>query len=222
MNQQKSNNLLYFLIIIVLILGSVYYFNNKNTDNNPDYVTNKLKELKKSDIKLKEFKNDSHQLTINYPEDWYQLDLGGAKNVTTPLMEENIILFFDPKEGEDPQTNPLASASVKIKRYVIETDQNIKSKDEWFAYIKAKADTYQKSELATNNQYQLISLALRDDINNKWAVEENYQEQGTMRGKDIYIFNDREFYQLVCLTKQIVYTGYEPYIKAIIDSFKIQ
>lgn len=221
MNQSKPiNYFFYFLVILILLCGSIYYFNNKKSGN-PDYVENKLKELENSEIKLKEYKSDLHKITISYPENWQTLDLGGNKNVTEPLKAENIILFFDPKEDADPTTDPSASASVKIKRYVIEKDRQITSQDDWFNYIKGKIDATKESDTAKAAGYQLVSVANHDKVNNLWAVEENYTEADEMKARDIYLFHDGDLYQLICKSKQVVFNNYEPYFNSIIDSIRI-
>lgn len=222
MNQSKSiNYFFYFLVILILLIGTIYYFRDKESNDQPEYVKNKLNELKDSEIKLKKYKNDLHKLTISYPENWQQLDLGGDKNVTEPLKAENIILFFDSKADVDPSASPLASASTKIKRYVIEQDRQINSQDSWFDYIKEKVDIAKDSDIAQVSGYQLTSLNQHDDINGLWAVEENYTESDDIKGRDIYLFDDDQLYQIICTAKQVVFDSYQPYFEAVINSFKI-
>lgn len=222
---KTTNFLLSILIILIIASGLIYYFKvmNDSTDSG-NKADKKLTEVKNATVITKDYINDLHKLTIKYPENWYQKDLGGDKNIIEPLTMENIIMFFDAEEGSDPESdNPSASASVKINRFVLELGKSINSQDDWYNYIKEKVDVAKESEIAKQNGYQFISLIKYDDINGKWAVEENYRENDEMMGEDIYIFNNGsgEFYQLVCRSKEIAFADYQKYFDTIIDSFKI-
>lgn len=226
MNKIKTTNfLLIILIILIIIIGIIYYFKVVDNSSNPaNKADKKLSEVKTATITTKDYLNDSHKLTIKYPENWYQKDLGGDKNITKPLTMENIIMFFDAEEGTDPESNsPSASASVKINRFVLEASKSINSQDDWYSYIEEKVNVAKESDIAKENGYQYISLTKHDDINGKWAIEEKYRENDEMMGKDIYLFNNGngEFYQLVCRSKEVVFGDYQKYFDTIIDSFKI-
>jgi hypothetical protein len=217
-----KKNIAYFVVIILLILTTFYYFQIKKSSNSDQkLISNKVNELQSNTISEKVFTNTDHKLTINYPEKWLMLDLGGDKNVTDPLKVENIIMFFDNKEGQDPTQNLVSSASAKIIRFIIEKDSKILSSDDWLGYIQAKIEASKSTQIAQENEYNLISLEKHTDINGNWAVEENYTETSDLRGRDIYIYNNGEFYQIICKTKIALYEPYTRYFDLIINSFTI-
>lgn len=163
----------------------------------------------------KTFKNNDLGVELSYASDWTYIDLGGIKNVTEPLVRENVAYFQIANENADDTL-----ANVKLLRFVLEDDANIQTKDDWYNYIKEKVDAFVENTTLSAN-YEPVSLEIANDIDNKFTVEEKYIEDDKYTGKDIYIYNGSDFYQFVTKIKSDLISKYQSSLDAIINSLKI-
>ncbi|EKD56948.1 MAG: hypothetical protein ACD_58C00039G0009 [uncultured bacterium] len=225
---QKNSKLIFLLISITIITLGYYMllkYNNKTNvvvdDTKLSFVDQTSSLVAKDEIKSQKYQNTDHNITINYPKSWFKSDLGGQKNVTKPDVRENIVYFYDAKDQVESDKNQDIYASVKIIRYVLGSETKIDSADSWYNFINNRVENYKISTLAEASEYQLNSVSKLGDIDGNWVTEEQYQEIGGIKAKDIYIYHDGEFYQLICKTKEGKYSDYLPYFYLIINSFKI-
>lgn len=236
----KDNNRMQIVVILVIILAilvGVYFWMNNKFPSSESEKLSEVEKIKKTieqikppqeisqdtdfqQAKMKDFTNQDHNITGKYPADWQEADLGGDKNVATPLTRENIGFFYLP-DSEVSQKDPATSiVSVKLLRFVLEEDVKIKSHDDWYDYIKAKVDEFIANPTLSSS-YQLINLSKGEKIDNKWTVVEDYIENDLVIGKDFYIFNQDEFYQFVTKAPKDYFSKFLPLIEETVNSFKI-
>lgn len=229
------------IIILVLLAGGYFYWKQKNEKNiiadnsktitnnktiSNDDIKNQISAMKEnvpndSKITTKDFSNPDHNITLKYPDNWQEKDLGGAKNITEPLTRENIAYFYVSisQLGDDPTSSLV---NVKLLRFSLGDDaNNIQTSDDWYNYIKKKVDDFIANKTLSAN-YQFTSLESGQKIDGKWIVEENYTENNLLRGKDYYIFNDRDMYQFVTKAPIEYFDAYFPQIETIVNSFSIK
>lgn len=212
--------ILMWVIPIIILVGLGGYYAYWKISNKP-FTPSAPKEVSSSsEIKTKVYTNSDHKLTIKYPESWKNADLGGDKDITEPLLRENIVYFYDPENLENKKDAQSAKVAVNILRFVSE-NKDINTSDDWFNYIKKKIDDYTNT-LGKLNDYANISVT-KGEVNGKWAVVEEYTEPDTTRSRDFYIYNPdkNEFYQLITWAPKDLYDKFLPYFDSIINSFKI-
>lgn len=203
----NKTNLIYLFSIIVLISGSIVYLqkiNNKEQKNNQEKQYNT-------------FVNDSRKLKINYPLNWRQTNLADEEK------KENIAIFYDGKNGKlvNPQENwPKIFPLVKITRSDLQDEIKISSSEDWYNFIKNETEKYQKTDTAKNSGYQLISLE-KVTITGKWAVKEEYMEKEDVRAFDLYVYNNRDFYQIISRDKKDDFSVNKANFDFILNSFQI-
>lgn len=219
----RNTTIVVILILVIFALTGFIWWNS----NQPKGAGEEIQKIVNnvdipsdlSKITTKEFTNSDHKITISYPANWQEKDLGGDKNVTDPLTRENIAFFYLP--GTEVSKNDFASSLVSAKslRFVLSSDTKINSQDDWYNYIDKLVKDYQNNSILSSD-YQLLSLDNGDKIDNKYVVVENYIEQDTSRGKDYYIYNNGELYQFVTKAPKAYYDKFSPYIEKIVNSFK--
>ena len=217
------------VIIIVLIIGLGIggYFWMKAGKKNSETENVKTPELQEttasnnpqgdsSKVDFSEvFKNDDLKISLKYPKGWKTKDLGGDKNVTEPLVRENVLFVYDPV---DP-TSEQAKASLKFLRFVLENGIKINSGDDWYNYVKDKVNKFtEQTDLVSEVGYKLISLEKVKDINGHFAVREDYTLKDNVRGRDYYIYAT-DIYQYVFETLESNFNYYQPIFDTIAQSF---
>lgn len=215
-----KKKLSWIILLIVLLVAGGYYFYWKNA--NKQFKPIPPKDVKSSgEIKTSTYTNSDHKLTLNYPDGWKTADLGGDKNITAPLMRENIVFIYDPANLKDKKDVTSAQVSTKVLRFVVEKDKKINSEDDWYSYIKQKVDDY-AATLGKENNYTLLSLHATAFA--WWAIEERYYEPAEIQGRDLYIYNQKknEFYQIVNKAPKDLYDKFLPYFDLTINSFTIE
>lgn len=217
------------ILIIIVILGlgvGGYYLikkkNNaaKNTVTAPTFdpynVTYASKEPAQKALN-QTYTNDAHKIIINYPDGWTLEDLGGPKNVTDPLVRENIAYVYDPANEVIK-----AGATVKLIRFVLEKNTKIKTQSDWFNYVKAKIDSFMtEKSLIDELGYQLISVDKIDSINGHFVVQENYTLKNDVRARDYYVFAN-DLYQFIFQANKDSFDKYANYFDKIAQSFNIK
>lgn len=209
-------------VIIVSIIGVYFLFKVKKTKpDNTIFQTPKTEievKDKQQDNKIaltKEFKNNDHNFSFRYPENWQVMETKGDKNVTEPLKREEIAKLRLPAEKEQA-TDDL---TLVVLRFVIEPERKIKTSDDWYNYIKEKVDKFIAiKDLSEKVGYKLISLNKTDDINGHFAVREDYYLSGDIRGEDFYLYNGKDFYQFVFEVVGQKYDNYTSVIEEIVKS----
>ncbi len=201
------------LIIIGLGIGGYFIYKNIKKTNN--------KNSNQETISALLYTNANHNLTIKYPSNWIAKDLGGEKNITTPLTREEVIYFYDPTTLPSDNNILNATTSARVIRYKLSDDTKITSEDDWYNYIKAQVDKY-ISEKAQASGYTSISVD-KKTIDGKWAVEENYYEPADTRGQDEYIYNPKnnEFYQIVTKSPKNLFNDIKSNFDVITNDFHI-
>ncbi len=193
--------------------------NPPEAPENEDIQSKEFKE-KEATVKMKDFYNKDHNVSMQYPADWEETDLGGAKNVATPLLRENIGFFYLPEAEVDENDPRTAIVSVKLLRFVIEESVEISSLDDWYNYMKSKIDEFIANPLLSEN-YELLEIKKGSDIDGKWTIVEDYIENKLITGKDFYIFNGDEFYQFVTKAPNAYFANYLPLIQKTVNSFRV-
>jgi len=212
--------ILIWVIPIIILAGVGGYYAYWKISSKP-FTPSAPKEVSSADaIKTNVFTNSDHKITIKYPEGWEKSDLGGDKNVTEPLLRENIVYFYDPANLENKKDVQSTKVGVNVLRFVSES-KDINSADDWFNYIKKKVDDYTET-LGKLNDYTGISVT-KSEVNGKWAVIEEYYEPSSTRSRDFYIYNPdkNDFYQIITWAPKDLYDQFLPYFDLIINGFKI-
>lgn len=219
-----------YLLIIVIIVGlgaGGYILMKKNKKNTP--VTNEVSippeaiDVTSSPITdtNQTFTNSDHGLSFKYPASWKTEDLGGEKNVTEPLVRENIFFIYDPIDSNKPDQKE-AKATLKALRFVVEPDVKISSEDDWYQYIKGKVDNFIANKtLVDETGYQLISLEKVDEVNGRYTVYEDYTLENDVRGRDYYIYA-KDLYQFIFEAKTIYFDKYTSMLEQIVGSFNVK
>ncbi len=238
-NEKKQIYILIVVLVIVLAGLGFYYFNqNKNKSvNNIDKFSEISSQEQKDIIEatidnidpaeiassddlsdMKDFYNKDHNISMQYPASWQQVDLGGEKKVTEPLMRENIGFFYinnSEINKDDPNT---ATTSIKLLRFVLEDSSVIKSLDDWLDYIKSKVNDFVSHEQLSKN-YKLKNVTKSSAIDGKWTVVEDYDEYDLISGKDYYIYAGNEFYQFVTRIPNKFVNNFSPLVEKTVNSF---
>jgi len=217
-----------FIVIVIVILAVGGYFlykkyfkkSDQNTTSQTTTSASVIPSPTSSNTDVnntlsKTFTNNDLGVTLSYSSDWLYIDLGGNKNVTEPLVRENVAYFQIANENDADTL-----ANLKLLRFVIEPEVSIESEDEWFDYIKGKVDAF-VTDTTLSADYKPVSVNVVDNIDGKYTVEEKYIEQGEYTGRDIYIYNGSDFYQFVSKIKTNLLDKYESSLNAIINSVKI-
>lgn len=227
--KNRNNWVIFVVVFLVIAAGAGYYFwqKDKTTESeNSKTETKKIEEAIKKvspnpdsteSIGEKTFENTDHNITITYPDNWKEADLGGDKKVTDPMTRENIAYFYLP-DSETATNNPgSAIVSVKLLRFVLEDGTTINNIDDFYNYIKAKIDDFVGNPLLSSG-YELKSLEKSTSIDGKSVVVENYVEDNLITGKDYYISAKGELYQFVTKAPSTYYEKFVPQIEKIVNS----
>jgi len=205
------SKILIFILIIVLA-GVAYYYFKKSKTNNVEVKYVQPTAINESVDTT--FKNDTYKISFMYPGVWKSQDLGGDKNITEPLIAENITYFIDPSRDDSK-----IGASLKVLKYVLEPDKKIKTSDDWYKYIKARSDQFAtQKDLIDEIGYKLISLDKLSDINGHFVVRENYTRKDNVRGQDFYVYAGN-LYQFIFKCNTDTYDIYSPIFDKVIKSF---
>lgn len=221
-----SKNVMIVIIVLIIAVGGYFLYKKyfQKSDKNTTSKTTTSASMSPTSTSSntdtgknlsKTFTNNDLGVTLSYSSEWLYIDLGGNKNVTEPLVRENVAYFQIANENEDD-----TMANLKLLRYVIEPDISIDSEDDWYDYINDKVDNFIADETLSAD-YEPVSVDLVENIDGKYTVEEKYIEQGIYTGKDIYIYNGSDFYQFVSKIKTTLLDKYESSLDAIINSLKI-
>lgn len=219
----KNYTVIIILVIIILALVGFIWWNSQQPKGSEAIIKEVIKDIDivsdLSKIASKEFINSDHKITLNYPENWQEKDLGSEKNITEALKRENIAFFYLP--GTQVSSNDFTTSlvSVKLLRFVLAPDTKINSQGDWYNYIDKLVKEYQNNPVLSSD-YQLLSLDKGEKIDNKYVIVENYLEQNSSRGKDYYIYADGELYQFVTKSPKDYFDKFSPYIEKIVTSFK--
>lgn len=212
--------ILIWIIPIIILVGVGGYYAYWKINNRP-FTPSAPKAVSGADeIKTKIYTNSDHKITMKYPESWKTTDLGGDKNVTEPLLRENIVYLYDPENLENKKDVQSTKVGINVLRFVPE-NKDINSPDDWFNYVKEKVDDY-TGTLGKLNDYIAISVT-KTEVDGKWAAVEEYFEPSAIRSRDFYIYNPdkKEFYQLITWAPKDLYDQFLPYFDLIINSFHI-
>lgn len=214
------NGIIMFILVIGIGFG-VYYLvklSKQSEQSSPEENISYSQDVPSQPEFNQEYKNEDHHLSLKYHQAWKTKDLGGEKNVTTPLVRENIIFLYDPI---DPDKEDEVGASLKLLRFVLEPEKKIESADDWYDYVKEKVDDFiADKELTEEIGYKLISLEKHNDINGYWVIQEDYKRKDNLRGRDFYIYAE-DLYQFVCKSNQDNFDFYSSYFEEIVNSFTI-
>jgi hypothetical protein len=225
-----------YILIIVLIglgIGGYYFFNkSKNNAATGTLVTPVLAPTEapadaitvtsSPNVNVDQtFSNSDYKIIFQYPGSWKNEDLGGEKNVTEPLTRENVFFIYDPIDSSKSDQKQ-AKATLKLLRFVLESNVSINSADDWYNYIKEKVDNFVGNKtLIDETGYNLISLDKVNDINGNYTVRENYTLKDNVKGSDYYIYA-KDLYQFVFEAKEIYFDKYQTMLDQIVNSFNIK
>jgi len=223
MKNKLSTIVIVVIAIIIIGLGGYLLFkkyksDNSNSQNTQNQSTENTSAEKSPDATKneKEFKNDLHKLSFNYPADWNVIDVKDVQTITQPLTREDVASLYKNDE------NSKEIISLKLLRFVIEPNVKIANSDDWYNYIKGKVNNYiTLKEITDATGYQLIAVEKTSDINGHYISREDYNLKNNIKGQDYYINNGQEMYQFVfeCIGDQ--FNNYAETIKNIVNSFKI-
>ncbi|MCL5794836.1 MAG: hypothetical protein M1338_00540 [Patescibacteria group bacterium] len=220
----KKNIIIIILVILILgLAGYIWWEKSQQRTFSTEEVSKIVSKLNLPESPDKEatknFTNNAHKISLAYPDNWQEKDLGGDKNVTDPLKRENIGFFYLPQSEATKGSFASALVSVKLLRFVTDSNSKINSEVDWYNYINTMVQNY-IGDTTLSADYQFVSLDKAENIDDKFTVVENYIEKGVLQGKDYYIYANGEFYQFVSHAPKENFGMILPYIEEIVRSFK--